>query len=60
MWQSWKNFTHQLDIKDIVWPGYSHKPPDGVPEKFHLKVGFLEEAPYIKVIITDKKYDSCI
>jgi hypothetical protein len=29
-------------IQDIVWPGESHVPPQGVPEKFHLTVGFLE------------------
>ncbi|OXA60817.1 Glutamate receptor ionotropic, NMDA 2B [Folsomia candida] len=59
VWQSWKNFTYQLDIKDIVWPGYSHKPPDGVPEKFHLKIGFLEEAPYIKMADPDPITGKC-
>ncbi len=28
--------------QDIVWPGESHVPPQGVPEKFHLTIGFLE------------------
>ncbi|CAL4139116.1 unnamed protein product, partial [Meganyctiphanes norvegica] len=34
-------------INDIVWPGDQHVPPPGVPEKFHLKITFLEEPPYI-------------
>ncbi|GIY38915.1 glutamate receptor ionotropic, NMDA 2B [Caerostris extrusa] len=34
-----------LDIKDIVWPGDSPVPPPGVPEKFNLKVTFMEEPP---------------
>lgn len=35
----WKSWAHQkLDIRDIAWPGNSHAPPQGVPEKFHLKV----------------------
>ena len=39
MWKSWKTEAHGLEIKDIVWPGDSHVPPQGVPEKFHLTVG---------------------
>lgn len=36
VWKSWA--TQKLDIRDIAWPGNSHAPPQGVPEKFHLKV----------------------
>ena len=46
-WNSWNG----LDIKDIVWPGGSHVPPQGVPEKFHIRITFLEEPPFI--IISD-------
>ena len=38
-WNTWNG----LDIKDIVWPGGSHVPPQGVPEKFHIRITFLEE-----------------
>lgn len=47
---SWSTETG-LDIKDIVWPDNSHVPPQGVPEKFHIKITFLEEPPFI--IISD-------
>ena len=47
---SWSTETG-LDIKDIVWPDNSHVPPPGVPEKFHIKITFLEEPPFI--IVTD-------
>lgn len=47
---SW-NTESGLDIKDIVWPDNSHVPPQGVPEKFSIKITFLEEAPFI--IISD-------
>ena len=47
---SWNTETG-LDIKDIVWPDNSHVPPQGVPEKFHIKITFLEEPPFI--IISD-------
>ncbi len=42
-WHSWKK--DGLDIQDIVWPGHSHVPPEDGPDKFHLKVAFLEEPP---------------
>ena len=58
VWQSWKHHD-QLDIKDIIWPGYSHKPPDGVPEKFHLKIAFLEEPPFIKMADPDPVTGHC-
>ena len=38
-----------LVIKDIVWPDNSHVPPPGVPEKFHIRITFLEEPPFIIV-----------
>ncbi|ODN02749.1 Glutamate receptor ionotropic, NMDA 2B [Orchesella cincta] len=60
-WHSWKKDDEdtQLDIKDIIWPGKSHKPPDGVPEKFHLKITFLEEAPYIRMTDPDPITGRC-
>ncbi|XP_050299775.1 glutamate receptor ionotropic, NMDA 2B isoform X2 [Anthonomus grandis grandis] len=57
VWKSWG--SEGLDIKDIVWPGNSHTPPQGVPEKFHLKITFLEEAPYIKLAPPDPVTGKC-
>ena len=59
MWQSYQPDKNGLDIKDIVWPGQSHVPPQGVPEKFHLTVGFLEEPPFIKMASPDPVSGRC-
>lgn len=59
VWKSWAK-TEQLDIRDIVWPGNSHAPPQGVPEKFHLKITFLEEAPYINLSPADPVSGKCL
>ncbi|XP_069700780.1 glutamate receptor ionotropic, NMDA 2B-like [Periplaneta americana] len=56
-WKSWEK--DGLDIKDIVWPGNSHTPPQGVPEKFHLKITFLEEPPYINLAPPDPVTGKC-
>ena len=48
-----------LDIKDIVWPGGGHVPPEGVPEKFHIKVTFLEEPPFIVISEPDPVSAKC-
>ncbi|TRY69452.1 hypothetical protein TCAL_05620 [Tigriopus californicus] len=48
-----------LDIKDIVWPGGSHLPPEGVPEKFHVRITFLEEPPFIIVSDPDPISAKC-
>ncbi|XP_025836924.1 glutamate receptor ionotropic, NMDA 2B [Agrilus planipennis] len=57
VWKSWE--SEGLDIKDIVWPGNSHTPPQGVPEKFHLKITFLEEPPYILLTPPDPVSGKC-
>lgn len=57
VWKSWQ--AEGLDIKDIVWPGNSHTPPQGVPEKFHLKITFLEEPPYISLSSPDPVTGKC-
>ncbi|XP_067004447.1 glutamate receptor ionotropic, NMDA 2B isoform X1 [Anabrus simplex] len=57
MWKSWQG--DGLDIRDIVWPGNSHTPPQGVPEKFHLKITFLEEPPYINLDPPDPITGKC-
>ena len=59
VWQSYQPDNNGLDIKDIVWPGQSHVPPQGVPEKFHLTVGFLEEPPFIKMAPPDPVTGKC-
>lgn len=57
VWKSW--VKEGLDIKDIVWPGNSHTPPQGVPEKFHLRITFLEEPPYISLASPDPVTGKC-
>lgn len=58
---TWKSHAAQkLDIRDIVWPGNSHAPPQGVPEKFHLKISFLEEPPYIQLSPADPVSGKCL
>ena len=46
-------------IQDIVWPGESHVPPQGVPEKFHISIGFLEEPPFINLARPDHVTGKC-
>jgi ionotropic glutamate receptor NMDA 2B len=57
VWKSWEK--EGLDIKDIVWPGNTHSPPPGVPEKFHLRITFLEEPPYINLSPPDPVTGKC-
>ena len=59
VWKSYEEENEGLDIKDIVWPGKSHVPPEGVPEKFSLTVGFLEESPFIKLSPPDPITKKC-
>ena len=59
VWQSYQPDNNGLDIKDIVWPGQSHVPPQGVPEKFHLTVGFLEEPPFVNLAPPDPVSGKC-
>ncbi|XP_064096629.1 glutamate receptor ionotropic, NMDA 2B-like isoform X2 [Macrobrachium nipponense] len=56
-WNSWD--PEGLQINDIVWPGHQHVPPPGVPEKFHLKIVFLEEPPYISLASPDPVTGKC-
>ena len=59
VWNSEKTENNGLDIRDIVWPGHSHGPPRGVPDKFHLTVGFLEEPPFINLAPPDPVSGRC-
>ncbi|XP_050731798.1 glutamate receptor ionotropic, NMDA 2B-like [Eriocheir sinensis] len=56
-WNSWE--PEGVTINDIVWPGHQHVPPPGVPEKFHLKIVFLEEPPYISLASPDPVTGQC-
>nr|APF30038.1 ionotropic glutamate receptor NMDA 2A [Homarus americanus] len=56
-WNSWD--AEGVTINDIVWPGHQHVPPPGVPEKFHLKIVFLEEPPYISLASPDPVTGQC-
>ena len=58
-WRSWDSENHGLDIQDIVWPGESHVPPPGVPEKFHITIGYLEEPPFINLARPDHVTNKC-
>jgi ionotropic glutamate receptor NMDA 2B len=57
-WKSWEK--DGLDIKDIIWPGNMHTPPQGVPEKFYVKITFLEEPPYINMAPPDPVTGKCL
>ena len=59
VWKSYEPEDEGLDIKDIVWPGKSHVPPQGVPDKFQLTVGFLEESPFINLSPPDPITKKC-
>lgn len=48
-----------IDIKDIVWPGEELVPPKGVPEKFNLKVTFMEERPFLNIGQPDNETGEC-
>ena len=48
-----------MEITDIVWPGSSPVPPEGVPEKFHLRITFMEEPPYITLTDADPHNPTC-
>ncbi|XP_076324984.1 glutamate receptor ionotropic, NMDA 2B-like isoform X2 [Tachypleus tridentatus] len=50
---------NELEIKDIVWPGDSPVPPPGVPEKFNLKITFMEEPPYLNIFPMDNETREC-
>jgi ionotropic glutamate receptor NMDA 2B len=53
------NTRDGLDIKDIVWPGGGHVPPQGVPEKFHIRITFLEEPPFVMTSDPDPVSAKC-
>ncbi|CAG2111980.1 unnamed protein product, partial [Medioppia subpectinata] len=44
---------------DITWPGNSPVAPMGVPEKFSLKVSFLEEPPFINSVPPNNETGEC-
>ena len=54
-WSTWAG----LDIKDIAWPGGGHSPPPGVPDRFHMRITFLEEPPFVIVADPDPVSDEC-
>lgn len=58
LWKSNQN-GEGLEIQDIVWPENSHVPPEGVPERFHLTIGFLPEPPFIHVTPPDPITNKC-
>ncbi|CAM1303375.1 GRIN2B (predicted) [Pycnogonum litorale] len=60
IWDKIGEWTRKgLDIKDIFWPGNSALPPVGKPEKFKLKVTFLEEPPYLSSAPPDNTTGLC-
>ncbi|RWS31617.1 glutamate receptor ionotropic: NMDA 2B-like protein [Leptotrombidium deliense] len=60
MWEKIGIWTADgLDIKDITWPGKSPVPPAGVPEKFNLKVTFLDEPSFVNMLPLDEETGKC-
>ncbi|XP_053211096.1 glutamate receptor ionotropic, NMDA 2B-like isoform X2 [Panonychus citri] len=60
IWEKIGVWTEQgLEIKDITWPSNSPVPPQGVPEKFSLKVTFLEESPFVIMMPPDEETGAC-
>jgi ionotropic glutamate receptor NMDA 2B len=60
LWKSWLGEGDKaLNIRDIVWPGGAPIPPDGVPEKFHLRITFMEEPPYVNMGPPDSQTGKC-
>uniref|UniRef100_T1JWS9 Glutamate receptor ionotropic, NMDA 2B n=1 Tax=Tetranychus urticae TaxID=32264 RepID=T1JWS9_TETUR len=60
IWEKIGVWTEQgLEIKDITWPANSPVPPQGVPEKFSLKVTFLEEPPFVIIMPPDEETGAC-
>uniref|UniRef100_A0AC34QH57 Uncharacterized protein n=1 Tax=Panagrolaimus sp. JU765 TaxID=591449 RepID=A0AC34QH57_9BILA len=48
-----------LRMADIEWPGGRANPPQGTPDKFHVKVVTLNEAPFVIVSDLDPETKSC-
>nr|XP_027196255.1 glutamate receptor ionotropic, NMDA 2B-like [Dermatophagoides pteronyssinus] len=48
-----------IEIKDITWPENSPVPPMGIPEKFSLKVSWLEEPPFVNFVPPDNETGEC-
>ncbi|KAI1291857.1 Glutamate receptor ionotropic, NMDA 2B [Halotydeus destructor] len=60
IWEKIGVWTEQgLEIKDITWPENSPVPPQGVPEKFHLKVTFLDEPSFVSMNDPDNETGEC-
>lgn len=59
----WEEIGHWkasgLEIRDIVWPGGALVPPKGVPEKFNLKLTFLDERPFVIIGQPDNETGEC-
>lgn len=44
---------------DITWPENSPVPPPGLPERFSLKVTFLEEPPFLNSMNPNNETGEC-
>uniref|UniRef100_A0A914PJH8 Uncharacterized protein n=1 Tax=Panagrolaimus davidi TaxID=227884 RepID=A0A914PJH8_9BILA len=49
----------ELRMADIEWPGGRANPPQGTPDKFHVKVVTLSEPPFIIVSELDLDTGKC-
>ncbi|XP_074601075.1 glutamate receptor ionotropic, NMDA 2B-like isoform X2 [Brevipalpus obovatus] len=55
VWEKIGEYSQEgLEMRDITWPGNSTSPPQGVPDRFNLRVTFLEEPPFVNSVAPDK------
>lgn len=49
----------QLRMADMEWPGGRTNPPQGTPDKFHVRVVTLNEPPFVIVSDIDPETGQC-
>uniref|UniRef100_A0A7E4ULG2 Glutamate receptor n=2 Tax=Panagrellus redivivus TaxID=6233 RepID=A0A7E4ULG2_PANRE len=59
-WDKVGEFTNgELRMADIEWPGGKANPPQGTPDKFHVRVVTLNEPPFVIVSDLDADTGAC-
>ena len=59
-WERVGEFTGgQLRMADMEWPEGRANPPQGTPDKFHLRVVTLHEPPFVVVTELDPETGQC-
>jgi len=49
----------QLRMADMEWPEGKANPPQGTPDKFHIRVVTLHEPPFVVVTELDPETGQC-